>query len=327
MKPVIFLYPYDSSKLGYYQNVFLVIDVDIDDLDQKVNEICKDGFIHPVITTKLFDTVFDTPKIIFKWSEKKEEIDIQKKMLKISMKNVIRSLSANQKCSMQIKLTPRAIDYLYNHTRHIKFKFGNVMEQREISGKFIIVNTSSYFELEVDENSVEKGDKESAASVEAFGTFHTHPYDAYQKHKVCIAWPSADDYISFLYMYGLCYSGFHIVSTLEGIYIISLNKYIPPEKVMKEFKTLKDKIEFHHGVDYPEIDQYCTIDKVNHKKIHKYVKRINKKGVFNLVFVKWNKCNEPVNIKYSGIEKNCFSSKEQAMFFKEINNMNDVLSK
>jgi hypothetical protein len=320
MKPVVFLYPYDSTKIKCYENIVLVVDIDIDDLDKKVDEICKDGFAYPVITTKLFDNIFDTPKIVFKWSKNKEDIDIQKKMLKVSMKNVLRCLSVSQsKCGIQIKLTKKAIEYLYNHTRHIKFQFGNVSEQREISGKFQIVNTKDYFELEIDEKSIERGDKESADPVESFGTFHTHPYDAYKKHKVCIAWPSADDYISFLYMYGLCYSGFHIVSTLEGIYIISLNKYIPPEKVMKDFKKIKDKIEYHHGVDYPETNKNCTIEKVNHKKIHNYVKRINKKGVFNLTFVKWNKCNEPINIKYSGIEKNCFSSKEQGNFFKEIN--------
>ena len=34
--------------------------------------------------------------------------------------------------------------------------------------------------------------------MDTVGSFHTHPKDAYNKYKVCMAWPSIDDYATFL---------------------------------------------------------------------------------------------------------------------------------
>jgi len=288
----------------------LIIDIDIPNFSKRCEQIFKDGYQDPIITTKINDKVFSQPKLVFRKGESHKNIDIQKKMLMITMKNVLRSLSVSQSiCDIHIKLSDEAVKFLYKSN----------LEKNEISGKFNIQSTSTYFTLDIDELSVQNGDKESANYIESFGTFHTHPYDAYKKYNVCIAWPSADDYFSFLYMYGLCYSGFHVVSTLEGIYLISLQKYIPPQKVMKDFEKYKKKVEYHHGIDYPETDKNCDIEKgkINHKKIDDYVNRINKIGFFNLVFVKWIDCNKPIQLNYSAIDKNCIISDEQGKFLKE----------
>jgi hypothetical protein len=318
MVPIILLNNYDKSQLK--PNTILVVDINT----KNIQQILKDGFKNPVISTKIYETIFKTPKICFYWDDKPSDLKMQIKMLEISMKNVLRNIKINKKnCNIFIKLSENTCNYLYNNTRFIKFNFGNISEQREISGEFILSNhKSNIFEIEINQNSIIKGDKESAEYVKSFGTFHTHPYDAYKKYNVCIAWPSADDYISFLYMYGLCYSGFHIVSTLEGIYLISLKKYIPPQKIIKNFNKIKDNVEYHHGVDYPETDNHCNIDeqKINMKKINKYVKRINKKGKFNLVFVKWENCTKPIKLKYSNIDNNCLLSTEQGNFLNIISN-------
>ena len=54
------------------------------------------------------------------------------------------------------------------------------------------------------------------------------------------------------------------------------------------------------------------------KKIIKYVKRINKKGKFNLVFVKWEDCSKPIQLKYAELDKNCLLSTEQGKLLKKI---------
>ena len=288
----------------------LIIDIDIPNFSERCEQIFKDGYKDPIITTKIDDKIFTKPKLVFRKGEK-GDYNIQKKMLMITMKNVLRSLSVSQSvCDIYIKLSNEAIKFLYKSN----------LEKHEISGKFNIQSSSIYFTLDIDKDSIQIGDEESANYIESFGTFHTHPYDAYKKYNVCIAWPSVDDYFSFLYMYGLCYSGFHVVSTLEGIYLISLKKYIPPQKVIKEFENYKKKIEYHHSIDYPETDKYCDIKKgkINHKKIDEYVKSINKIGFFNLVFVKWSDCNEPIQLSYSAIDKNCMISDKQGQFLKQI---------
>jgi len=305
------------------------IDIDTPDLEKKCKELFDKGYGHPIVTTKVNNKKNNkdnnnTPKIVFKKIDKScTDIESQKQMLMLTMRNVLRAVKANKaNCSIEIQLSKKAIDYLYNQTRFVKFQFGTHMEQREISGQFSIKSSKNelVFVLDVDEASVQRGDKESAAYIEAFGTFHTHPYDAYKKYDVCIAWPSADDYISFLYMYGLCCSGFHMVSTLEGIYLISLKKYIPPQKVMKEFEKYKDRVEYHHGVDYPETDNYCNIEKgkINRKKINNYVKKINKKGMFNLVFIPWEECKNQIKLKYAAVDNNCLLSNEQGQISRTI---------
>ena len=327
-KPFILLDSYEKTSLT--SPTVLVISIDRDDLETFCIEAMRDGFSNPVITTAVYKTIFETPKIVFEWKAMKAndvinnvELALQQKMLKDCMRNTIRKikLNKNQKCNMTLQLSKKACDYLYNHTRYIKFNFGNTVEQREISGAFVITseNNDNYV-IDVDESSVQRGGKESVGYVEAFGTFHTHPYDAYEKYNVCIAWPSADDYLSFYYMYGLCYTGFHIVSTLEGIYVITLKKYVSPEKVISTFSRRKDNLEYNHGVDYPETDKYCNIEngKVNHKKIRKYVRRINRQGKFKLVFVKWEDCDKPFTLNYAHTKNNCLLTSDQSTHLKNI---------
>ena len=318
---MIVLNEYDKTQLK--KGTILILDIDHHNFEKKCMDILKDGFRNPIITTKVGKTIFTSPKFVFIWDDIPNNLKLQQKMIELSIKNILRINKVKTDCNILIQLSKQAYDYLHNHTRYIKFKFGNVSEQREISGKFKInYENENNFILDVDELSVNTGEKESASFVQSFGTFHTHPYDAYKKHDVCIAWPSADDYIAFLYMYGLCYTGFHIVSTLEGIYVISLKKYINPEKVIKDFKNIKKNIEYHHGVDYPETDNYCNIEDgtINMKKIKKYVKRINKKGKFNIVFILWKDCMKPFSLKYSNVKQNCLISTEQADFLKKMRN-------
>jgi hypothetical protein len=321
-KPFILIDSYHQPTLQY--PTLLVLSIDRKDLESYCKQAIKDGFRNPIITTKVYETIFETPKLVFEWNDKtKIDLFLQEKMLENCMKNTIKKikLNKNQKCSIKLQLSKNACEYLYNHTRYIKFRFGNKMEQRELSGAFVITSIiDNVYTIDVDESSVQRGDKESVGYVNAFGTFHTHPYDAYEKYNVCIAWPSADDFLSFYYMYGLCYSGFHIVSTLEGIYVISLKKYISPEKVIKTFSKRKNNLEYNHGVDYPETEYNCDIEKgtVNYSKIKKYVKRMNKKGKFNLVFVKWENCDQPFYLRYAHLKNNCLLTTEQATNLKNI---------
>jgi hypothetical protein len=313
---------------------YLAFDIDRPNLENYCTQLFKDGFKNPVITTQIKGTTFKQPKFVFTYDGTPiDDLGLQMEMVKISMKNVLRNVRINQKdsCGIMLQFTEDAIDFLYNQTRHIKqYNFGGVSEQREISGAFKLRSTNkinidkklSIFLLDIDKDSIHKGDKESTSYVQSFGTFHTHPYDAYDKHNVCIAWPSADDYLSFYYMYGVCYSGFHVVSTLEGIYLMSLKRYIAPEKVLKRYSKIKDNLEYNHGADYPETDgTKCNIKngKFTRKKIDRYVRIINNKGKFNLVFVTWDELRKgPIRLRYAPVGQTCLLSNEQATRLREM---------
>lgn len=328
---------------------YIAFDIDRPNLENYCTQLFKDGFKNPVITTQIKGTTFKHPKFVFTYDGTPiEDLGLQMEMVKISMKNVLRNLRVNQKsCNIMLQFSEDAINFLYTQTRHIKqYNFGGVSEQREISGAFKLVSemdvnksdksdksdksentgkqdkTPPIFLLDVDKDSVRKGDKESASYIQSFGTFHTHPYDAYDKYNVCIAWPSADDYLSFYYMYGICYSGFHVVSTLEGIYLMSLKRYIAPEKVLKRYSKIKDNLEYNHGADYPETDgTKCNIKngKFTRKKIDRYVKIINNKGKFNLVFATWDELRKgPIKLRYAPIGQTCLLSSEQGTLLRDI---------
>ena len=54
--------------------------------------------------------------------------------------------------------------------------------------------------------------------------FHSHPRNAYKKYNVKLGWPSGQDYIGFLLASIEDGTIFHMVITIEGIYIITLTK-------------------------------------------------------------------------------------------------------
>ena len=172
MNPIILLDYYDKSFLK--NNTILVLDINTK--SNYIEKCFKDGFKNPLITTKLYKTIFTLPKLCLFWDENKIDLKKELKMLEITMKNVLRNVKSN--CNIFIKLSKDTCNYLYNQTRYFKFQFGNKSEQREISGQFILESEqSNIFELKVDLDSIQKGDKESTGYVESFGTFHTHPYD------------------------------------------------------------------------------------------------------------------------------------------------------
>jgi hypothetical protein len=82
-----------------------------------------------------------------------QNIDIQKKMLMITMKNVIRSLSVSQSfCDIKIMLSSETVRFLYRSN----------LEKNEMSGKFNLRSSSMHFILDIDKSSIQNGDEESA---------------------------------------------------------------------------------------------------------------------------------------------------------------------
>jgi hypothetical protein len=227
-------------------------------------------------------------------------------------------------CTNYIILKKETLDFLEYHTKKhkVKDKNGNCV-QREISGIFDLCPISdNMIELYIDNKSVDVGDLEAVSHSNTIGSFHTHPFDAYVKHNVCMAFPSADDYFTTLHIYASGYGVFHIVSTIEGLYIITIKKSFMGEnknKILKNFDKYKDDIEEKYGMDYP----VCDIKKDNHnfwsKYIEKYLKRINRLKYFKLQFVFWKDVNKPIKIVYGKIKDNCLISDHQINIVNKIN--------
>ena len=65
MKPFILIEQYEKELLK--PTTHLVFDTSKENLDDFCNQLFKDGFKDPVITTKVYDTIFDKPKFVFTW--------------------------------------------------------------------------------------------------------------------------------------------------------------------------------------------------------------------------------------------------------------------
>ena len=71
-----------------------------------------------------------------------------------------------------------------------------------------------------------KGTSSDVDAVQTKYNFHTHPEAAYHAHNCEMGWPSRDDYTTFLDGFFRHDTTFHIISTVEGIYILNINPCI-----------------------------------------------------------------------------------------------------
>lgn len=224
--------------------------------------------------------------------------------------------SSDKICTNYIVLTKDTIKYLeyYSKKLKVKTKNGN-MEQREISGTFDVYPISdNMLEVNINPETLDTGELENVNHKNTVGSFHTHPFDAYVKYNVCMAFPSADDYFTTLHIYASGYGAFHITSTLEGIYIITMKKRFMTknkQEILDNFQKYKEDIEDKYGVDYPICDPKKDNKKFWKSYIKKYLKKINRLKYFNLQFVFWENAHNPIKINYEKINGNCLISDEQ----------------
>jgi hypothetical protein len=233
-----------------------------------------------------------------------------------TIKNYKYSNNKANSCSNYIILKKDTINFLRKHICN-----SNGKSQKEISGIFDLYPISdNTLCVQIDNNSVNTGEEESVKHNETIGSFHTHPYDAYIKYNVCIAFPSADDYFTTLYIYASGYGSFHITCTVEGLYIITIKKSFMKKKrkeIMDNFEKYRQDIEDKYGKDYPICDPKADNMSFWKKYIKDYIDDINKLKYFNVQFVFWKDALKPINITYKRIKNNCLISDKQIDIYKK----------
>lgn len=300
------------------------LDLTSNDFKKSIIRACQDGFRHPIIivennvpTLKL--TRGPNSPSAPDW---KKELEFVKFCIN-NFINVKKSSKKSPNCTMFVTLDKNAIQYMKGYTEKFKFRIEKVEEQREISGKFHIIPTGAFREansseysavvLSVDETATSMGKKEASDPILSLGTYHTHPLEAYQKYSICLAYPSVDDYITFLYIYSMGYGNFHIVSTVEGMYVICISpELIKGGGTLEEMRQDLDKynksIKQHYGVNYPK----CKIrDKIPSRKIKNYLKITNKKPYFTVQFIEWKNAHKPIKVTYKRLNGNCLVQDQQ----------------
>lgn len=314
-------YVRDTEDIGHIKDKSdaIILDPKCEEFDRQLQLAFYYKFHHPIIKD---EKVKNNPYLLLSKDQKEDNFNSYDTFLnkvKFALKNY--KYNGNV-CSNYIVLSREVIDYLKYYTISHKFKTKNGYEQKEISGIFDIYPTSNnVLEVFINTKSVGSGELETASHSNTVGSFHTHPLDAYIKYNVCIAFPSADDYFTTLHIYASGYGVFHITSTLEGIYIITIKKSFMKEdknKILKNFEKYKDDIEDTYGMDYPICNPKEDNRKFWRKYLKKYIQKINKLKYFNVQFIFWKDAHKPIKIEYGSINNNCLISDNQINIIKRI---------
>jgi hypothetical protein len=198
------------------------------------------------------------------------------------------------------------------------------VSQKEVGGAFLL----DYPERQTDdfiwEVNLDKGKgiltqyEESVDIVPGRYNFHTHPREAYGKHRVSIGYPSGSDYFAFLLAVNNLRTIFHCVIALEGIYTISLSSYwctriIELDNNFKEGgNPLKQYITTNFNLP-KVIPKGMTIDQAGKD----YCVRINQQKLFNsqppvfhCQFMSWNEIfsGTVIEVGYPVLFNQCFAT-------------------
>ena len=289
-----------------FKNILFWISVDVnsDNYRKKLNIFVENGFIYPYIVAKSpFKYIFNEYRVALIKKDMSDNpskkhlfknIKIEEVMIYVDY--ILQQFENKRHCQMHFKLSNDSIKYLKKSPYISDHEYTSELYVYKIDkvGKKII------FFIDINKDTIKKGQCESVNISASKYNFHCHPKEAYVRYGVQKAWPSNSDYKGLLI---LKITILHFVATIEGLYIISFTK---------DWCNNINKIDKKFVEDNYKVDQHSNITP------EEYVKKINKieyegKPIFNVIFKKWHymenmkNTDETISIKYYK-EKcgNCF---------------------
>ena len=268
--------------------VVLSIRILLDDVDTYLESILSNGFTNPYICNG----------DLCMYRRNVGKIGLDDKTGEKRIRKVIdQYLENNHHCQISISFDTKTVEFLRDlcYGGHTMGKNGKI-SQREVAGSLRYDELTN--KVILNDDSITIGKEDHVDLVNDFYNFHSHPEEAYVKYNTHIGFPSCQDFLGYLSSYINTGTILHAVSTLEGLYIISINKNWLGKK--KELKT-KEKDKFikskyhilHKTADTPQ--KYLDI-----------VNNITDK-IFDVHFLTWDEAsNKPINIDFDKIDNNCF---------------------
>lgn len=280
---------------------YVIINVSIRDYDiQKIinglikqNKICEKNVKKIVITNKYYlsDYTNNLEMVQIHLNDKSCDGNIS------SLRNISKKIEKNHNkrmCSITcffdkktIKKLKSFLDKKYKTEKGGIFKINNI--NHEILGNI--------YQVKIDTH--ENGEQEDVDVISSIYNFHTHPYNAYISHNCELGWPSLDDLKTYLFSFISYDTFFHAISTLEGIYILSVHpKCINKLKRLNDIPLhLENWIDKHlhlskENVKLPDGKYVKNFGNINSGE--KYVKYMSTKkypkwkcNIFSMTFLPW----------------------------------------
>ena len=193
----------------------------------------------------------------------------------IELETIKDIFNRNLPCVINLRFKQETLDYLKSLCTAGELTRNGRMIHKEIAGSLFLINTDNVYDIDIKKDSIIIGSKEGVSITDSRYNFHSHPEQAYIRHDVIDGHPSVQDYIGYVQAIRLYGTVFHCVTTLEGIYIISLQEY---------WSKNIDKIPLKF------IEKNFDIPHVTNKKTHKH--HVKKQHLF----FECNKCLKKHNI-------------------------------
>lgn len=219
------------------------------------------------------------------------------KSVRVETHYVIEQFANNHEknCDLKIQLSDKAIKYL----KSLPLAGYGSGKQKEISGMLVIKNAKKIGDLFVytvcSASESKVGKAETVTLDKSLYNFHSHPKEAYNRHRVKYAWPSTQDFIGYYDAVMQYRTIFHGVASLEGLYFISLHKDFPAGE---------------RELDEDEIANAYEIGRDEVSTPYEFVEHANniKSKFFTIGFLPWERSHEIISISYPKFEDNCFVS-------------------
>ena len=309
LNPPYFILEYVLNSILFNLPSNILISISFDTFDKySIKNAIKLGFKHPYICS--FGPSGIKNDISRLCMYKNNNISINEdniKYIENEVEYILENFKEKEFCRLIIKFDKNTILFLKNlcmmgNTENKD----NTISQKEIAGSLKIIPHNKFFFIYVNKDSIDHGEEEGVSVTKSIYNFHTHPKEAYERHKVKNGWPSSQDYIGFLDAVKNFKTIFHLVITLEGIYIISIGK----DFLTKDINNLN--IDNFILKNYDFFKRKITIET--------YIRKINNikyknKHLFVVKFINWEDIQkEEIPIFYKKtidkVGKNCFINED-----------------
>ena len=214
-------------------------------------------------------------------------------------------------CKSTFKIEDKSIKYMKQlHKLGSTLNSNGTITQKEVAGSLWCTRTDKHGVqiLEIDQDSLIFGQEEGVVIVPGLYNFHSHPRTAYDTHKVKVGWPSAQDYVGFLLAHLEDETILHLVVSIEGIYVLSINRYwlLNKNRLRKNMRTFileNYNLCGRKGTPY----QYVRI--INQTKYK------DESPLFLVMYVPWKNARDTITINYKKSEQNCFVDEKTMKYY------------
>ena len=201
-------------------------------------------------------------------------------------------------CSAILQLETPTLNYLKTLTTvGSTLNDSGAITQKEVAGALHVILTTPELVhvLEVVPESIITGEEEGVPIAVGLYNFHSHPKAAYERHRVELAWPSAQDYVGFLLAVREDHTICHLVISIEGIYIMSLSTQFDVIVDEDIVKFIQDKYDISYNSGDTSLEYLHKVNNLLYNGI----------PIFDCQYLSWEEAGTPFTVNFGRRDSNC----------------------